>query len=162
MDSNLSQIIQLLEGQRRERPESEHDLDILNMWAHALAPATQETEDVVRQIDELCPSIDENERVLEFLWSFWDIMLSIARNRDVTSQIQERLVKIVLELKKLDKGMVIVDGQVCAYPFSTAPFESMKFTIPFIETAELVERPARSLAVVGGAQNRSVSSIAKA
>lgn len=115
MDSNISRIIQVLEDQRREWTESKYGMAILNTWANALTPATQETAaEAARQIDGLCPSIDENEQVLEFLWSLWDIMLSIARSPDVTSEIQERLVEIVSELERLDKGTVIVMGQVCA------------------------------------------------
>lgn len=111
MDNNDSQIFQLLEIRRREW--SEDEIGILNMWTDVLAPGRFENAaDVVRQIDELCPSMDDNKQVLDFNWSIWDTMISIARSPDATNETRERLVQVVLELAKFDKGTVLVHGSV--------------------------------------------------
>lgn len=111
MNSDDSQVFQLLEVQGREW--SEDEICILNMWTNALAPVRHEdATEVVRKIDELCPSMDDNKQVLDFNWSIWDTMISIARSPDVTSETQERLVQVVLELEKVDKGTILVHGSV--------------------------------------------------
>lgn len=111
MESNNSQLF-LLSG-NTSRQLSENETSILNLWANATALGTQETAaEVSRRIDGLCPSLDNNKQVQDFVWMLWDMMLLIARSPYVTSEIQERLIHVILELQKIDRGTVFIEGDV--------------------------------------------------
>ncbi|KAJ4392947.1 hypothetical protein N0V93_002151 [Gnomoniopsis smithogilvyi] len=109
MNACDSQLFQLQDIRKREL--SEEETSIVNIWANATAAATQESAaEVAHQIDRMCPSIDDVEKARDFTWMLWDIMLSVAASPDVTSEIQQSIVSVVLELQKIDRGAIFIEG----------------------------------------------------
>lgn len=106
--SHLSQLQQI-----KERNFSENEASILTLWENSMDLATRgSATEAARKIDQSCPPFEESEssgQTAEFVWMLWDIMFDIASSPDVTTEVQQQLVSIVLELRKIDRGTVSLD-----------------------------------------------------
>lgn len=115
MTANSSDLFQL--ELIRERAMLEYEADMINMWSHAITLATQEAAaEAASLIDQSCPPSEDTEQAKEFVWLLWDIMLDISSSPDVTSDIQDCLVSVLFELKKIDRGIVRLDLVRACFP----------------------------------------------
>lgn len=84
-----------------------------------MAPATRDSAaEAARQLDQCCPPLEDTEQTAEFVWTVWNVILDITSSPDVTSEMQERLISIVLELQKIDRGIVCLDLVCCPFLLS--------------------------------------------
>jgi hypothetical protein len=112
MADNESSLFHL--GLIRRRNLSEQETNILNAFAWGMQPATPETAaEAVRQLNDSCPPLAQEEEANNYLWQVWDIMMDIARSPDVTSEVHKRLVAILECLRQCAKGELMVDVSIC-------------------------------------------------
>jgi hypothetical protein len=72
------------------------------------------------ELDGLCPPLDQEQEALDRFWATWEIMLGISRCRNVQYELYERLVGIVRELQRFERGELNVWG-VSAIPDIRCP-----------------------------------------
>ena len=95
----------------RERELSEEETNVLHAFDSAVHPATPETAaEAALWLDYFCPPLDQEKDAHQYLWTVWDIMLSIAQSPDVTSQVHDCLLGVVENLRQCAKGELNVWG----------------------------------------------------
>ncbi len=107
MADNTNDLAQLERIRRRELSEQERE--ILNVFALAIRPGVLQADGAVeaaRQLDALCPPLDQNKNAKDYIWAVWDIMLDIAGSPDVQDQVHHCLVSVLQELALIAKGQL--------------------------------------------------------
>lgn len=103
----------------KQRTASEQEINILNAFACGMQPATPETAaEAARQLDDLCPPLEQAKETKDYLWMVWEILFDIAASHDVANEIHERLMNILQSLRLCAKGDVDVWG--VSVPLSSA------------------------------------------
>jgi hypothetical protein len=103
-DQNLLADLELMQS-----GHSEQQTAILNAFALGMAPSADAVADAVRELDRLCPPLERREEVLEYLWATWGMMFDIVQS-NVQDEVHERLIRILGELQRLERGVLDVWG----------------------------------------------------
>ncbi|KAL1843519.1 hypothetical protein VTJ49DRAFT_1112 [Mycothermus thermophilus] len=90
---------------------SEEQINILNALARGMQPDEfAAVADAAQLLDSLCPpwEPDRGEKSRNYWWEVFRLLVAIAKSSDVLAWIQERLIAIILELRKIqgDKELV--------------------------------------------------------
>lgn len=94
-----------------KRDLSKQGTDILNAFSRGMQPATPETAaEAARRLDGLCPPLEQEQAAYDYLWMLWEIMLDVVRSPDATSEIHERFVAVLEDLRQCAKGTLDVWG----------------------------------------------------
>ena len=88
----------------KQRQPSAWESDILNAFAIAMRPEPHAAKDAARQINSLCPPLDQREEAGNYIWEVWRMLLDIARSPDVPDEVHSRLMNVLQELKQCAKG----------------------------------------------------------
>ena len=88
--------------QRNLFRQEESILDALTLGIH---PATAEAAwAAARQLDRLCPALENEQDARDYLWRVWHLMVDAARSPDVSDEVHIRLVSILEHLQQCAKG----------------------------------------------------------
>ncbi|EHL01948.1 hypothetical protein M7I_1896 [Glarea lozoyensis 74030] len=66
--------------------------------------------EAAHQFDILCPPLEQVHEANHYLYTLWNVMITIARSPDVTSDIHVQLVGILQILRQTSKGELDVYG----------------------------------------------------
>ncbi|KAK4032947.1 hypothetical protein C8A01DRAFT_50382 [Parachaetomium inaequale] len=89
----------------KKRDLTAQGVSILQALAHGLQPATPEAAaEAAHQLDRLCPPLEDSDQASDYLWGLWEIIMAIAGSPDVESEVHERLVEILRQLKQHARG----------------------------------------------------------
>lgn len=95
----------------RRRDTTEQEVNVLNLLARWMQPATPETAaGAAHQLDCSCPPLGQEQEANDYLWTVWEIIINIARSPDVASEVHEHLVNIMESLQQCAKGDLNVWG----------------------------------------------------
>ncbi|KAK6860443.1 hypothetical protein PG995_004079 [Apiospora arundinis] len=95
----------------KELGPSDQEKSILDVLAAALQDPTPEAlVNAADQFDAMCPPIEAESDVRNFLWCLWEVMISIAESPSVPDEVQGYLVNIVEILQHRAKGDVGVSN----------------------------------------------------
>jgi hypothetical protein len=82
----------------------EEGLHVIKMFSRGMVNTPEAAYGVACLIDYFCPPVGDEEEISDYLWLLWSIMMDIVTSPDVTVEIQESFVKIILALKQHAKG----------------------------------------------------------
>jgi hypothetical protein len=103
-DQNLLAGLELMQS-----GHSEQQTAILNAFDLGMAPSADAVADAVCELDRLCPPLERREEVIDYLWATWEMMFDIVQS-NVQDEVHERLIRILGELQRLERGVLDVWG----------------------------------------------------
>ena len=96
----------------REQALSERDTDILQAFGLAMRPGVPDAAaDAARTLDSLCPPLEYEREVRNYIWGVWQVMFWIAASSNAQDQVHIALVAVLQELKQTIRGQLSV-GEV--------------------------------------------------
>ncbi|EPE27923.1 hypothetical protein GLAREA_04714 [Glarea lozoyensis ATCC 20868] len=105
-DSSLFDLESIRDGEY-----SEEEWTVLKIFAHGIQPAMPGVAaEAAHQFDILCPPLEQVHEANHYLYTLWNVMITIARSPDVTSDIHVQLVGILQILRQTSKGELDVYG----------------------------------------------------
>ncbi|KAK2773403.1 hypothetical protein CKAH01_03863 [Colletotrichum kahawae] len=85
---------------------------VLKVFARGISAATPEAaKEAARQLNDLCPPLNQTEEANNWMYMVWLVMLDIVADIGSTDAVQEGCVRILEELVQCAKGMMDVWGR---------------------------------------------------
>lgn len=93
----------------RESSLTEQQNSVLNALALAMPPATPDSIEISASgITEICPPLDQGTEVYTYVWMVWQLIFDVAQSPEVPVEVQQRLVRIIQILERMEKGILII------------------------------------------------------
>lgn len=114
--SPSNHLLQLKVWQKRKKKElSEVQLQILDVVAYGIA-TEEAAEEAATQLDAWCPPLDQDPNAKNYIWAIWDLVTYIVESHEVTSEMQDGVIRLLHTLQQIPKGTVNAFG-VCSAAF---------------------------------------------
>ncbi|KAK3899515.1 hypothetical protein C8A05DRAFT_36861 [Staphylotrichum tortipilum] len=131
----------------RERALSEQETAILQALGLAMRPGVLDAAaDAARRLDSLCPPLECDQEVRNYIWAVWGVMFSIAASSNAQDQVHFALVAVLQELQNTTRGQLSVGERYFVWedlPDIATAFDAY-YADPVYEGPEQTERFAQN------------------
>ncbi len=94
----------------REQKLSVQQTCILQAFGDGMRPGGLDAAaDAARRLDSLCPPLEFDQEVRNYIWTVWKVLFWIAGSSDAQDQVHFALVAVLQQLKQIARGGLATD-----------------------------------------------------